>query len=170
MSDSVQIDHNLDPRQFVWLWMKYVTGANDANHCTNVLGGRYSKKLSKHNPDLAPGVSVTCDEQPAASYAALYICGVAKQGYAKKQNYPHNLHIPILPAAGATSHFSFEEWRLTIRNGIVLPICSEEELPERYRSLPKEFTTCRIFRWAVTWFGSDKDLMPAPRVGESKES
>ena len=160
MSHLVTIRHNLAPRRFVWLWMKYVTGANDSHHCTNVLRGPYSKKLSKHNPDVAPGVTVVCDEQPAGSFSALYVCGVAQQGYRQKQNYLHNLHLPILPAPGETSEFAFEDWRFTIRNGAVLPIPSEAELPERYRSLPPEYTTCRIFRWAVGYFCQPSHLSP----------
>lgn len=152
MLDAIEIHHNLDPTQFVWLWMKYVTGANDSHHCTNVLRGRYSKKLSRHNPNLVLEVPVICDELPAGTFSAVYVCGVAKRGYAKKQNYPHNLHLPILPAPGRTSDFAFEQWRFVIRNGVVLPIPTEAELPERYRTLPKEYTTCRIFRWAVGRF------------------
>ncbi len=136
--------------------MKYVTAANDAHHCTNVLRGSYSKKLSKHNAALTSDLPVICDELPAGSFAALYICGVAKKGYAKKQNYPHNLHVPILPAPGQSSDFAFEEWRFKIRNGLVLPIISESELPEFYKGLPSEYTACRIFRWAVGWFRPDK--------------
>ena len=45
-----------------------------------------------------------------------------------------------------------EDVRFVIRNGVVLPVPTEAELPERYRTLPKEYTTCRIFRWAVGWF------------------
>jgi hypothetical protein len=153
MTGVVEVSHNLDPRRFVWLWMKYVTGVNDTQHCTNVLRGRYSKKLSKHRAGVGEQgleTSIVCDEQPAGSFSALYVCGVAQQGYRQKQNYPHNLHLPILPSPGEISEFAFEEWRFTIRNGVVLPIPSEAELPERYRSLPPECTTCRIFRWAVT--------------------
>jgi hypothetical protein len=97
-------------------------------------------------------VPVVCDEQPAGSDRALYVCGVAQKGYRQKRNYPHNLHLPILPAPGRTSEYAFEDWRFTIENGLVLPIPSEAELPERYRSLPPAYTTCRIFRWAVTYF------------------
>lgn len=170
MNAVVEVTHNLDPRRFVWLWMKYVTGVNGAHHCTNSLRGRYSKKLSKHRaggggqglgaggkgarpgePGLEP--RIVCDEQPAGSFKALYVCGVAAQGYRQRQNYPHNLHLPILPAPGHTSEFAFEEWRFTIENGVVLPIPTAAELPERYRALPPEYTTCRIFRWAVTFHG-----------------
>lgn len=152
VTTGIELEHNLLPERFVWLWMKYVTGANDARHCTNVLRGSYSKKLSRHNLDLTGGVPVVCDERPAGSFAALYVCGVAAQGYRRKQNYPHNLHVPIVAASGQTSEFAFEDWRLTIKNGRVLPIPTEAELPERYRSLPPEYTTCRIFRWAVGYF------------------
>jgi hypothetical protein len=150
---SVTIHHNLDPRQFVWLWMKYVAGADFSHHCTNVLRGRYSKKLSKHNCELTPGVTVVCDEQRRTGYSVLYVCGVAKRGYSKKKNYPHNLHLPIQPMEGERAEFSFEQWHLTIDNGRVLPIPREADLPESCRGLPSEFTTCRIFRWAVGHFG-----------------
>ena len=45
----IEIAHNLESRDFVWLWAKYVTGFNPNHHCTNSIRGRYSRKLSKHN-------------------------------------------------------------------------------------------------------------------------
>ena len=48
----IEITHNFDPSQFMWLWTKYVTGFNEKYHCTNSITGRYSKKLWKGNPDL----------------------------------------------------------------------------------------------------------------------
>ena len=46
----IQITHNFDPSQFMWLWSRYVTGFNAAYHCTNSLRGHYSQKLSRRNP------------------------------------------------------------------------------------------------------------------------
>lgn len=155
MSGPIEIYHNLDADRFVWLWMKYVTGAIDSHHCTNVLRGRYSKKLSKHNPRLMDEVPVICDEYPSGTFSALYICGVAKQGYSTRENYPHNLHVPICPSPGQESSFLFENWELKIHNGAVLAIPAEQQLPECYRLLPQEYTTCRIFRWAVGYFRPD---------------
>lgn len=147
MSD-LRIHHNLVPRKFKWLWMKYVTCVNDAHHCTNCLRGKYSKVLSAHNAELGTTPLITLNEHPSDSFSAVYICGVSKQGYPGK-NYPHNLHVAIRPQAGAHDLIEFEHWKLQIENGVLLPIPGENELPERYRKFAPEYTTCRIFRWAV---------------------
>lgn len=144
----IAIDHNLKPEKFMWLWTKYVTGVNDEKHCTNCLRGRYGKILSKHNEALISTPIVTLDEQPSYAFSALYICGVIKKGY-PRSNYSHNLHAVIRPAQGRSDTFEFENWRLQLTNGFFEPIPREDQLPERYQSLPPSFTTCRIFRWAV---------------------
>ncbi len=146
--DQIQLEHNLEPEKFMWLWMKYVTGMNDQYHCTSCLRGKYGRLLSKHNLSLKSTPSLNLDEQPSGSYAFIYICGVIKKGY-PRSNYEHNLHAVIKPTAGKTDSFSFENWELNVTNGIFDSILSEGDLPERYRDLPPQFTTCRIFRWAV---------------------
>ena len=83
----IEITHNFDPSQFMWLWSKYVTGFNDAYHCTNSIRGSYSKKLSKGNPELPSLPTLLMDEQPLGTYRALYICGVSKRGYSSHKNY-----------------------------------------------------------------------------------
>ena len=132
----------------MWLWMKYVTGVNDQKHCTNCLRGPYGKILSKHNSMLASTPKLTLNELPLDAFSAIYICGVIKQGY-PRSNYVHNLHAVIKPSAGQVDTFEFENWNLSVSNGVFERIPSEAELPESYRSLPANFTTCRIFRWAV---------------------
>jgi hypothetical protein len=144
----VSLLHNLEPDKFMWLWMKYVTGINDAKHCTNCLKGKYGKLLSKHNLALASTPTLTLDEHSNSSYSFIYICGVLKKGY-PRTNYPHNLHAVIKPCADSIDEFQFENWRLGVTNGVFEPIPSESDLPKRYQTLPPEFTTCRIFRWAV---------------------
>src|ERR1035441_5236971 len=52
------------------------------------------------------------DEYPPDSYQAIYICGVAKEGYANKKNYEHNVHAAISPRPGAVETWSFEKWYL----------------------------------------------------------
>lgn len=146
----VEITHNFDPDRFMWLWAKYVTGFNEKHHCTNAIRGHYSKKFSKNNPVFSEIQNLLFNEQLDSSYQAIYICGVAKEGYARKQNYVHNVHAAIVPALGLEDEWSFEGWRMTIQNGHFLPIpASPDELPERYRLLPHAYTTCRIFRWAA---------------------
>lgn len=131
--------------------MKYVRGLNDQHHCTNCLRGWYSKKLNKANPDLPTTLELVLDERPGDTFEALYVCGVSKRGY-PKTNYPHNLHAAIVPRIGAEDSFVFENWRLEVRNGVLYPIPDESQLPRRYRTLPPEYTTCRIFRWAACFF------------------
>jgi len=145
---DVCLNHNLEPEKFMWLWTKYVTGINDQKHCTNCLRGPYGKILSKHNEELRASPVVVLDELQEGSFNAIYICGVIKKGY-PRTNYEHNLHAAIQPMAGSNDSFLFENWRLTVTNGVFLTIPSEAELPERYRSLGPEYKTCRIFRWAV---------------------
>jgi hypothetical protein len=147
--DPVKVTHNLNGAAFMWLWAKYVTGVNDTKHCTASLRGPYSRRLSRHNPKLASHRELILDEVPRDRFHAIYICGVARRGYARKKNYPFNLHAVVLPKPGATGEFAFDGWELRAENGIFLPIPSEAELAEPYRGLPPEFTTCRIFRWAV---------------------
>ena len=145
---SIELQHNLEPEKFMWLWMKYVTGVNDQKHCTNCLRGPYGKVLSKHNAELTVSPVVALDELQEGSFSSIYICGVIKKGY-PQSNYEHNLHAVIQPISGSRDTFEFENWRLSVTNGVFQPIPSEAELPEKYRSLPLEYTTCRIFRWAV---------------------
>lgn len=147
-SVNIQLQHNLEPDKFMWLWMKYVTGVNDKKHCTNCLRGKYGKVLSKHNPDLVKTQTVTLDEQPLDSFVAIYVCGVIKKGY-PRSNYSHNLHAVIRHSDGQNNSFEFENWHLEVINGYFERIPAESEIPNRYQSLMPEFTTCRIFRWAV---------------------
>lgn len=150
MNDSafVRLKHNFQPGKFKWLWMKYVTAINDQKHCTNCLRGKYGKVLSKHNHDLETTPILTLNEQPTDTYEAIYICGVIKKGY-PNSNYIHNLHTVIKHKPGAADEFRFEEWQLSVENGVFEEIPSEEEIPAQYRGLPPRFKTCRIFRWAV---------------------
>lgn len=145
----IVIRHNFTPDAFMWLWAKYVIGFNERYHCTNCLRGRYSHRFSKaKNPHLATEHEIKFDEH--GDHRAIYICGVARHGYSGKKNYPHNVHLAIQPAYGVESVFEFEQWRVAITNGSILPIPGPEGLPEHLKSLPDRFTTCRIFRWGAS--------------------
>jgi hypothetical protein len=146
--DQIQLKHNLESDKFMWLWMKYVSGVNDQYHCTNCIRGKYGRLLSKHNLALPSTPTLNLDEQSSGSYSFIYICGVLKKGY-PRTNYPHNLHAVIKPCSGSSDELQFENWILNATNGVFEPIPGEPDLPAKYRSLPPEFTTCRIFRWAV---------------------
>lgn len=148
----ITITHNLDPSSFVYLWAKYVRGVNLERHCTNCLRGAYSRSLSKpNNPLLKQNTTLVLDEYPVDSFKAVYICGVSSQGYRRrpKANYPHNLHLPIYPQPGVTDTYRFEDWIVEISNGRAGAIPGKDTLPLPWAGLPDEYTTCRIFRWAV---------------------
>ena len=159
--EPVVIKHNLDPSAFKWLWAKYVIEPNLSQHCTACLraemiqapsgrGGSYSRKLSRaSNPTLETDRIISMNECTSGISRPIYICGVSANGYSSKQNYAHNLHAAILPIHGATDEFHFEDWTLSITNGLFTRIPTAEELPGSFKDLPKEFATCRIFRWAA---------------------
>lgn len=147
--EPIVLTHDLEPAKFMWLFSKYVRGVSLSKHCTHAIRGPYGKRLSKHNPDLAATRRLVLDEEPAGTFVAIYVCGVAAAGYRRKQSYPHNLHVAILPAPGREDRLRFETWDLELTNGVFDPIPGLEELPPELRSLPDDFTTCRIFRWAA---------------------
>ncbi len=43
----------------------------------------------------------------------------------------------------------FENWELKVEHGKFFPIPGEDSLPPELARLDPEFTTCRIFRFAV---------------------
>lgn len=152
---AVIIEHNFIPDKFMWLWAKYAKGFNWEKHCTACVKGNYSKKFSKtSNPELIRQQLIAFDE--FSDFQAIYICGVAKQGYSVKKNYQHNVHIPILPKMGKSDQYDFEGWKVRITNGILLPITPINDLPENLKGLPPQFLTCRIFRWAAGFFNQNQ--------------
>lgn len=150
----VKIKHNLEKEKFKWLWSKYVQAGNDEKHCTNSLKGKYSKVFSKHNEKFNEQTTILFDEQAEDSYEAIYICGVISKGYNQKKNYPHNVHLAIIPCEGKSDVYEFEEWKIEIEDGYLSKIPEIEEMPEKYQSLPEQYVTCRIFRWAIGYFFS----------------
>lgn len=161
----VTITHNIDPTKFGVLWAKYVRGCNLNNHCAGCVLGSWSKKFSKcWNPKLGEQYVIEMDEQPDGNYRALYLCGVSnKEGTQAKKNYPHNLHLPIVPEEGRKDAIDFEEWHIEIDGGYIDRIPEEKELApiffkEPYNAL---YYTCRIFRWAVGFF--HPELLTDPR-------
>lgn len=143
------LTHNFDGSKFMWLYAKYAYGANPEHHCTQAIRGRYSKKFNRLRESFKPGQKIVMDEFPELGWDAIYICGVSKNGYSKHLNYPHNVHIAVIPKPGANDTWNFENWEMTVENGVFEGVISEDELDEKYKSLPEEYVTCRMFRWAV---------------------
>ena len=151
----IKITHNFDPKKFMWLYAKYAYGVNPRQHCTNAIRGKYSKKFSRNNPEFANMTTIIMDEFPEIGWDAIYICGVSAKGYSKHQNYPHNVHIAVLPAPGENDTWEFENWKMTLENGHFEYIIPEDELDDEYKNYPEQYVTCRMFRWAV-WHYRDQ--------------
>ena len=113
---EIKISHNFDGKKFKWLYAKYAYGANPNHHCTNAIKGKYSKKFSRNNKAFVPEQTIVLDEYKELGWDAIYICGVSTKGYAKHENYPHNVHVAILPAPGEKDEWSFEDWSMTVEN------------------------------------------------------
>jgi integrase len=90
--------------------------------------------------------------------AALYFCGVSD--WSKGGGYAQNFHAPLVYAPG-------EEVVLPMFGGQVFRAADARlspipELPDGWQGLPRAFTTCRNFRFAVSVFGwrGPTDLRP----------
>jgi len=146
---SVVITHNFNGEKFKWLYAKYANGCNPFHHCTNAIRGKYSKRFSRLHNDFQPGQQIVMDEYWPDKWDAIYICGVASQGYSKHQNYPHNVHAAIIPQEGASDVWNFENWEMSIENGFFEHVPSEKDIPSEYLKMPKSFWSCRMYRWAI---------------------
>tara|TARA_B100001093_G_scaffold179259_1_gene171884 strand:- start:1128 stop:1664 length:537 start_codon:yes stop_codon:yes gene_type:complete len=161
---NIELTHNLEPNAFKWLWAKYVCETNLTKHCQACLKGTqikddkgrgtpYSQLFSKaSNPEMLNMKTLILSEIDNGDFKAIYLCGVVSKGYSVKKNYPHNLHAAIVPKIGTSDVYSFEKWKLEVKNGFFTKIPEESELPMKYKSLPDAYTTCRIFRWACCIF------------------
>lgn len=149
IASPIKVTHNFDGKKFKWLYAKYACGCNPEHHCTNAIKGKYSKRFSRLDRNFIAGQSLLLDEFPQNMWDAIYICGVSSKGYSKHENYPHNVHVAIIPTPGKNDHWTFEDWSMDVENGIFEYVPSEKEIPSKYLSLPREFWTCRMFRWAV---------------------
>lgn len=148
----VRLTHNFKGKKFMWLYAKYANGCNPEHHCTNAIKGKYSKRFSRLSKEFLPGQPICMDEYPQEDWDAIYICGVSRIGYSKHENYPHNVHVVILPREGERDEWSFENWRMTVENGIFEGVISEDQLKPFWCERPEEFRTCRMYRWAVAHY------------------
>lgn len=153
----IEIYHNFESSRFMWLWAKYVNAGQIEKHCTGCLAGPYSKKFSGTvNKELTNQTSLLMDE--CDNFEAIYFCGVLKEGYLnknpEKNNYRHNVHFIVLPKPGNSDVWEFENWKVTIKNGILERIPKTFELDDSLFKCPYDahYFTCRIFRWMVGHF------------------
>lgn len=146
---AVKIKHNIDEKQFSYLWAMYVRSGNIKHHCARCMNGVWSKKFSKrNNHDLLSQPELIMDEVDVHKYKAIYFCGGHKLGY------DHNVHFVVIPKEGATAHWEFENWCVDIENGELSVIPAEADLGEQFFQEPydEHYYTCRNFRWMLGYF------------------
>ncbi len=118
---------------FKFWWLKSVSDYRLDVHCARCLVGPYDRKINKIMP-LGQEVELRGD--------LVYLCGVSDT-----RKWVHNFHAAAKLQEGAS--FTVPTYNgLTVRfhNAIQIPI---EPLPDGWNGLPKAFTTCRNYQFAV---------------------
>ncbi len=130
-----------------YFWLKYLRGFDHTQHCARCLIGDWSRVVK---PTMRLNEIYSLNESSA--FSCLYLCGVANTGYAD------NFHIPFIEAPGETIKVqTFNDLLVVIENGRQLPITP---LPDYWGNLPKSFTTCRNYQFALRYF-LGQDVKPA---------
>lgn len=152
------------PHGFWYLWLKYVDDFDPRHHCLKCLIGLKSRRIGLDSPWLTPDKSVPLIESRSPF---LYLCGGAGYGYRSQSSWNDNLHVALIPKAGASTS-------VTTYNGIVFTFTNAEQvaipdLPLGFKGLPSKYTTCRNFRFGVAHF-PERDVatfVPSPGVARA---
>jgi hypothetical protein len=125
--------------EFRYLWGRHVTGFDPACHCAACLLGRADPAVK---PGLQPG-RVDLLDVPADAF---YLCGVAWN-----HRLTSNMHLVVEQAPGEIAEVtSASGVRFRLHGARALPIPA---LPPGWNGLPRLFTRCRNFQWAVSRYG-----------------
>ena len=127
-------DRHSVAKHYKYLWGKYVTGFNGAEHCAKCLKGKWTNHLGLYPKLDTPLIFNECD-----GWDYLYVCGVDKRGY----NY--NLHAPLRFLENSVVE-------ITAYSGVKFKFINAElleipELPDGFLNYDKSYTTCRNFRF-----------------------
>lgn len=116
---------------FRYWWLKHVVGYDLSVHCARCLRGKYDRRI---NRQMATG------EPIELASPLVYLCGVSPR-------WVTNFH-------AAAEHAPGRRFEVDTYNGFTVRFANArridiEPLPEGYDGLPREFTTCRNFQFAV---------------------
>lgn len=116
---------------FMYWWLKSISNYDLSVHCARCLVGKYDRRVTK---DMRTG------HRTKLIGDLVYLCGVTRR-------WPMNFHAAAQLAPGET--FSVETY-----NGFAVRFDNArridiEPLPDGWNGLPKAFTTCRNFQFAV---------------------
>ena len=122
-----------------------MNGFNQTTHCLSCFKGSLSRQFNTRT--VQSGKLYTMDERETFRY--LYICGVGVGP--KNLLRDKNFHLPLAYRAGGHEvHQTYNGYRITVENGVALPI---PELESGWKGLDLETTRCKNFRFAVEQFG-----------------
>lgn len=155
MENPIIVHHNFDGKKFKWLYAK----TRPAQILKTTALTRSKENTANASQETIP-ISSRIRISSSTNFRSLdgmrsTSAVVSSKGYAKHLNYPHNVHIAIIPAPGETDEWSFENWKMTVKNAKFEYVISEDELDPKYKDLPEKYVTCRMFRWAVWHYRKD---------------
>jgi len=128
----IVIHAELKTGRYRYLWLKRVRGFDPSRHCARCLIGDYDRAI-RFGSKYVPGFSFTAEIPPDAA-PFVYLCGVTSR-------WADNLHVAILPAAGAAFEYEDANIRVAVVGAerLAIPMV---DLP-----LPEAFATCRNYQF-----------------------
>lgn len=118
-------------RGFKYWWLKSVIDYRLEVHCARCLVGKYERRVSK---------DMLLNSQIELIGNLVYLCGVSPR-------WQTNFHAAVQLAPGETVEVeTYLGHTVRFENGRLIPIVP---LADGWNGLPKEFTTCRNFQFAV---------------------
>lgn len=116
---------------FKYWWLKSVVGYDLSVHCARCLRGSYDRRMNK---------TMGTGEKIALRGDLVYLCGVSPR-------WSTNFHAAARVAEGQSFEVdTYNGFRVRFENAERIEFPS---LPDDYAGLPKAFTTCRNFQFAV---------------------
>lgn len=125
---------------FKYWWMKDVVDYDLSVHCARCLRGRYDTRIRK---------DMHTNDRLLLRTDLVYLCGVSVRGWAQ------NFHAAARAAPGKSFTVpTFNGFEVRFENAERIEI---EPLPNGWSGLPKAFTTCRNFQFAVQMSGANTE-------------
>jgi hypothetical protein len=138
-------------------WAKFVNGFNPMEHCQACLYGPREKRIGL---EMTTNKEIALKERQVATNPYFYICGVTSR-------WRNNFHLAMEWAKGEEARgVTFNGFEISVTDAREIPI---PPLPDGFAGLPKSFTTCRNFQFAVDRFGLPEDYVP-PKPKPKKKS
>jgi hypothetical protein len=126
-----------DLSHFRHLWLKYVAAFNPERHCISCLRGRM--ELAVHPRMRGDGEPIFLAPREGEW---IYLCGNTRR-------WPENLHLAMRAEPGARAEIRCPNGTHVLVTGaraVEIP-----PLPDGFRGLGREFTTCRNYQFGIAY-------------------